>query len=102
MPHVYLIHFEERLHHAGHYLGYSKMLTARIWMHKINQGAKLIQAVNRAGIPWRVVRTWTVDGQELERLLKNQKNSPRYCPICNPTLAGKIENQYRETQVVTL
>ena len=101
MPHVYLIHFEERLHHAGHYLGYSKMLTVRIWMHKINQGAKLIQAVNKAGIQWRVVRTWVVDGQDLERLLKNQKNSPRYCPICNPALAGKVENQYQETQVVT-
>jgi predicted GIY-YIG superfamily endonuclease len=102
MPHVYLIHFEERLHHAGHYLGYSKMLTVRIWLHKINQGAKLIQAVNKAGIEWRVVRTWTVDSQELERLLKNQKNSPRYCPICNPALIGKVENQYQEVQQVML
>jgi hypothetical protein len=102
MPHVYLIHFEERLHHAGHYLGYSKMLTVRIWLHKINQGAKLIQAVNRAGIPWRVVRTWTVDDQGLERLLKNQKNSPRYCPICNPALAGEVENYYQEAPVLAL
>jgi predicted GIY-YIG superfamily endonuclease len=102
MPHVYLIHFEERLHHAGHYLGYSKMLTVRIWLHKINQGAKLIQAVNKAGIPWQVVRTWTVDSQELERLLKNQKNSPKLCPICNPALTGKVENQYQEVQQVML
>jgi predicted GIY-YIG superfamily endonuclease len=101
MPHVYLIHFEEKLHHAGHYLGYSKMLTFRICQHKINQGAKLIQAVNKAGISWQVVRTWTVDDQELERLLKNQKNSPRFCPICNPELAGKVENQYQQTPVVT-
>jgi hypothetical protein len=49
-----------------------------------------------------VVRTWTVDDQELERLLKNQKNSPRYCPICNPALAGKVENQYQEAQQVML
>jgi predicted GIY-YIG superfamily endonuclease len=102
MPHVYLIHFEEKLHHAGHYLGYSKILSIRIWQHKINQGAKLIRAVNKAGIEWHVVRTWTVDDQELERLLKNQKNSPRYCPICNPALAGKVENQYQEAQQVML
>ena len=74
MPHVYLIHFEEKLHHAGHYLGYSRILTTRIWLHKTNQGAKLLKAVNEAGIPWQVVRTWVVDDQALERLLKNQKN----------------------------
>lgn len=102
MPHVYLIHFEEKLHHAGHYLGYSRILTTRIWLHKTNQGARLLKAVNEAGIPWRVVRTWVVDDQELERMLKNQKNSPRFCPICNPALAGKVENHYREAPVFTL
>jgi hypothetical protein len=66
------------------------------------QGAKLLKAVNEAGIPWQVVRTWVVDDQALERMLKNQKNSPRFCPICNPALAGKVENHYREAPVFTL
>jgi hypothetical protein len=57
-------------------------------------GAKLLRAVNRAGISWEVVRTWSVNSQELERHLKNLKNSPRLCPICNPELEGNVQNDY--------
>jgi hypothetical protein len=45
-------------------------------------------------ISWEVVRTWNVNSQELERYLKNLKNSPKLCPICNPELQGKIQNDY--------
>lgn len=54
----------------------------------------MLRAVNRAGINWAVVRTWAVDSQELERKLKNLKNSPRLCPICNPELADRVQNEY--------
>ena len=91
---VYLIHFEEKYHHAGHYLGYSKHLWFRIICHRANTGAKLLKAVNQAGIEWTVVRTWPVDSQELERKLKSLKNSPRLCPICNPELVEEVENEY--------
>jgi hypothetical protein len=57
-------------------------------------GAKLLRAVNRAGISREVVRTWTVNSQELERQLKNLKNSPRLCPMCNPELEGNVQNDY--------
>ena len=92
--HVYLIHFEHKYHHAGHYLGYSKHLWFRINIHRSNMGAKLLRAVNQAGIDWMVVRTWAVNSQELERKLKNLKNSPRLCPICNPELQGQVQNEY--------
>jgi predicted GIY-YIG superfamily endonuclease len=92
--HVYLIHFEHKYHHAGHYLGYSKHLWFRINTHRSNMGAKLLRAVNQAGIDWRVVRTWAVHSQELERKLKSLKNSPRLCPICNPGLQGQVQNEY--------
>ena len=92
--HVYLIHFEQRFHHAGHYLGFTKHLWFRIITHRANMGAKLLRAVNHAGIRWVVVRTWAVDSQELERKLKNLKNSPRLCPICNPDLEGQVQNEY--------
>ena len=94
LAHVYLIHFEQKYHHAGHYLGYSKHLWFRINTHRANLGAKLLRAVNRAGIRWEVVRTWTVRSQELERQLKSLKNSPRLCPVCNPELAGSVQNEY--------
>jgi len=92
--HVYLIHFEQRLHHAGHYLGFTKHLWFRIISHRANMGTKLLRAVNHAGIRWVVVRTWAVDSQVLERKLKNLKNSPRLCPICNPDLEGQVQNEY--------
>ena len=91
---VYLIHFQEKYHHAGHYLGYSKHLWVRITCHRANTGAKLLKAVNQAGIDWAVVRTWAVNSQELERKLKSLKNSPRLCPICNPELADHVQNEY--------
>jgi predicted GIY-YIG superfamily endonuclease len=94
LAHVYLIHFEEKYHHAGHYLGYSKHLWFRIITHRANNGAKLLKAINEAGIEWSVVRTWSVKSQELERQLKNLKNSPKLCPICNPELQGKVQNDY--------
>lgn len=42
---------------------------------------KLIAAVNRAGIPFVLARTWEGDRQ-LERRLKRRKGAPRLCPIC--------------------
>lgn len=94
---VYLIHFRHKYHHAQHYIGYSKDLEIRIERHRENSGAKLLRAVNKAGITWNVVRTWQVDGQGFERLLKNQKHSARYCPVCNPDLVG-VENDYQESE----
>ena len=94
LAHVYLIHFEQKYHHAGHYLGYSKHLWFRIITHRANTGAKLLRAVNEAGINWSVVRTWAVNSQDLEKKLKSLKNSPRLCPICNPELDEEIENEY--------
>lgn len=98
MAHVYLIHFDNKLHHAGHYLGYSTCLPHRIESHRNNTGAKLLRAVNEAGISWGVVRTWTVSSQGLEGAIKRQKNTPRFCPVCNAALAGKTENNYQEPQ----
>lgn len=92
--HVCLIHFDQKYHHAGHYLGFSKHLWFRIIMHRANTGAKLLREVNKAGIDWSVVRTWSVDSQAFERELKKRKNNPSLCPICHPELAGQTQNDY--------
>jgi len=90
---VYLIHFKTKLHHAGHYIGFSKCLDFRIASHRDGTGAKLIRAINQLGIPWIVIRTWRVDGQAFERTLKNQKHAARFCPLCNPQIT-EFQNDY--------
>jgi predicted GIY-YIG superfamily endonuclease len=90
---VYLIHFKNKLHHAGHYIGFSKCLDFRIAAHREGTGAKLIRAITRLGIPWIVIRTWRVDGQGFERYLKNQKHGPRFCPLCNRKVMD-FQNEY--------
>ena len=91
--HVYLIHFKHKLHHAGHYIGFSKCLDIRIASHRDGTGAKLIRAITRLGIPWIVIRTWQVDGPSFERTLKNQKHAARFCPLCNPRITD-FQNDY--------
>src|SRR3954471_5078030 len=79
---VYLIHFESRLKHAGHYLGYSDDLDRRMTQHQSGNGARLMEVIAAAGIAWKVVRAWRGD-RSLERLLKRRKNTPRQlCPVC--------------------
>lgn len=87
---VYLIHFNQKLHHAQHYLGSSDDLAARLDVHRNGHGARLIQVITALGISWQLARTWP-GGRQLERRLKNQKNGPRLCPICNPKLERKIQ-----------
>ena len=80
---VYLIHFEEKLHHAQHYIGFvEKNLKQRIKKHKSNKGAKLLIAVNAKGIQWGVVRIWEKGDRTLERKLKNCKKARCFCPVC--------------------
>ena len=44
---VYLIHFQSKLHHAQHYIGFVETdLLQRIELHLSNKGAKLLAAVN--------------------------------------------------------
>ena len=79
---VYLIHFDKKLSHAQHYLGYTGGdLDVRLERHRAGNGARLMEVCKERGITWRLVRTWSGD-RKLERRLKNQKNSPKLCPIC--------------------
>jgi predicted GIY-YIG superfamily endonuclease len=80
---VYLIHFQTKLHHAQHYLGFAANdLMQRIELHKSNRGAKLLAAVNNNGIHWQVVRVWLSGDRCLERKLKSYKKSRCFCPVC--------------------
>jgi predicted GIY-YIG superfamily endonuclease len=79
----YLIHFDRRYQHAGHYLGWTPDLEARLEAHRTGRGARLMEVVTDAGITWHVSRTWP-GGRSLERALKGRKEAPRLCPDCTP------------------
>ena len=78
---VYLIHFNTRYKHAGHYLGSTCDPEARLALHAAGRGARLLHVVQAAGITWRLARTWP-GGKAKERQLKKQLGASRYCPIC--------------------
>lgn len=81
---VYLDHFDNRFHHAGHYLGFAEdgNLDSRQDEHRKGLGSKLVRAAIRAGINFRVVRTWENGTRSLERALKNRKDARSLCPEC--------------------
>jgi hypothetical protein len=87
---VYLLHFDKPIenHTSGykrfvqHYLGLTDDLEHRLERHRQGNGARLPQVFHQRGISFILARTWD-GGRDLERQLKNQKNSPaRLCPIC--------------------
>ncbi len=79
---VYLIHFSVPYKHARHYLGYSSDVRARIACHEHGNGARLMEVVTQAGIPWVVSKVWMDGDQALERRLHNRHGSMHLCPIC--------------------
>ena len=100
---VYLIHFDVPLGdlnnprgRAQHYLGYTDDLEARLEQHRSGNGSAIMAAVVERGISWSVVRTWE-SGRTLERKLKDQHNTPRFCPLCQlgrqSVLPLELENE---------
>jgi len=80
---VYLIHLDQPYHHARHYIGFviDGDVDRRLREHRSGNGAKMLRAVNQAGIKYQIVRS--VPGTRSdERAIKNQKKSASYCPIC--------------------
>ncbi len=82
---VYLIHFDQPLAHAQHYIGFCEKqngLESRLEYHRTGRGSKLLKAVSEKGIGFEAVRTWPDGDRNFERSLKNRKNAKRLCPIC--------------------
>ncbi|WP_017654853.1 GIY-YIG nuclease family protein [Fortiea contorta] len=82
---VYLLHFNKPINPnrpAQHYLGFTKDLDERIREHRKGKGARLTQVATQRGISFKVAEVWKGD-RCLEKQLKRQKNSRRFCPICH-------------------
>lgn len=97
MANVYLIHFDEKLAHAQHYLGFAEIpVRERLDRHKAGNGSKLVRAVMQNGITIRLARVWS--GEEVdrhfERSLKNQRNGRKLCPICRGEHDGLDPKEY--------
>jgi predicted GIY-YIG superfamily endonuclease len=79
---VYLLHFDQRYEHAGHYTGWAEDLDRRLAEHLGGRAARLIEVITQAGIGFRLARTWPGVTRARERQLKQQGGASRYCPIC--------------------
>jgi len=79
---VYLIHFDRPYRHARHYIGSATNLGWRIHEHQTGNGSALMAAVARAGIGWRIARTWENIPRWHEAKFHRQKNNPKLCPFC--------------------
>lgn len=89
---VYLLHFHDKIsdkHTCQHYVGYCKNLSDRIYEHENCPDARLLQVAKERDIAFVVARTWK-GGRKLERRIKNRKNAPKLCPICNPENAMNL------------
>ena len=86
---IYLLHFDDRRHHALHYLGSTGKLLARLKRHAEGHGARLTAALRTDGQEWQVAaiyqkkETATDSIKTLERKAKRRHNSTAYCPICS-------------------
>lgn len=86
---VYLLHFERPYHHARHYLGFTaEPVEERIRRHQSGHGARLLAVIVKAGISFRLVRTWR-GGRRLERRIKSLGGATRVCPICSPAASAR-------------
>lgn len=87
---VYLLHLDEPFGHARHYLGYASPgnLWNRLGHHAAGSGANLLRHVAKAGIGWRLARTWN-GSRSRERQLKARGHS-RACPLCRPGLEVRL------------
>jgi hypothetical protein len=94
---VYLLHFDQRYEHAGHYTGKpgSSGLLKRLGEHQQGRGARLVEVITQAGISFRVARIWPGVTRARERQLKNQGGASRRCPICleQPAAPGQRHDQ---------
>ncbi len=94
---VYILHFESKLHHAQHYMGYTTNLAQRVALHRQGRsGAGIVRAFFEKKISFVVAHTWQ-GNRALERHFKQHWHAgPRLCPICN----GGRERGLRAQRVI--
>ncbi len=95
---VYLLHLQQPLSRgvspagtpliAAHYIGFTEReeLADRMAEHMAGRGSHMLAAAVRRNIAWQIARIWKGPRatRGFERRLKNRKEAPQLCPVCNP------------------
>lgn len=83
---IYLLHFDQPVSHALHYLGSTTPTNfdKRMRAHANGYGSNLTTRVFKTGIPISIAYMWLTPSRELERKLKNNGHFKRICPVCSP------------------
>jgi predicted GIY-YIG superfamily endonuclease len=77
---VYLLHFDQPIGTASHYLGWAKDLEARVALHRAGKGGRATKALARRGGAFELALTWP-GGLSLEAQLR-RRGPKRLCPLC--------------------
>lgn len=98
---VYLLHFDEALCHAQHYIGWAKgSYMDRVNVHLDGNGARIVAAAVARGIHVEVVKVWPGHDRDFERKLKNRKNARGLCPVCKPAYNERAAAKMRQARSV--
>jgi predicted GIY-YIG superfamily endonuclease len=83
---VYILHFDDPLSHAQHYVGMTGNLRQRLEAHAAGSGARLTRVLTDRDKPWSLgglFQTTSTNARRVEKELKDTKNVMRFCDICN-------------------
>src|SRR5260370_35424273 len=58
---VYLIHLDQALKNAKHYLGFSEDVQEQVQQNRNERGAVFMRAISKEGIAWHVAGLWHAD-----------------------------------------
>lgn len=92
---IYVLHFENKRHHAQHYLGTTSHLRLRLKSHAIGRGARLTRALWHDNEEWTLAaiyyehtrlltQPFPMSRWDIERTAKLRHQNDDYCPLCKP------------------
>lgn len=88
---LYLLHFDPRYRHAGHYLGYTEDLPTRFALHIKGRGSPLVKAAVNNGSKIVLVRIWSGDGNAEQEIKRVMHSLVRLCPVCYRNAAARMK-----------
>ena len=85
MAYIYILHLHKPCSHAEHYLGHTSDIRARLIAHATGRGATYLARMRAKGYRWHLchlAQCPAYTAHLIERRLKAEGHSPRYCPVC--------------------
>lgn len=82
---IYVLHFDDPLHHARHYTGCTLQLRDRLSAHAQGRGSRLCEVLLARGLHWTLGGLMTCSIQQMRRIergIKDRHNGPQFCQTC--------------------